>query len=128
MTTKTEKTAAKAAVAAAAGDVNKPDELTAENTVDGDDGQYIAAGSGNAGVDLTGSETNVATGLTGAEMVRKAVFFLGPYHRYSRGDTACFDAEYAEKLVERHIAVWPEDAEKALSPRKGADDHDTDIG
>lgn len=78
MATKTEKTAAEAAVAAAAGDVNKPDELTAENTVDGDDGQYIAAGSGNAGVDLTGSETNVATGLTGAEMVRKAVFSRDP--------------------------------------------------
>lgn len=118
----------KAAKAAAAGDVKKPDELTPENSVDGDDGQNTAAGSGEAGVDLTGSETNGATGLTGAEVARKAVFFLGPYHRYSRGDTACFDAEYAEKLVERHIAVWPEDAEKALSPRKGADDHDTDIG
>ena len=128
MATKTEKAAAKATAAAAAGDVNKPDELTPENTVNGDDGQNIAAGSGDAGVDLAGSETNGATGLTGAEVVRKAVFFLGPYHRYSRGDTACFDAEYAEKLAERHIAVWPEDAEKALSPRKGADDHDTDIG
>lgn len=123
MTTK----AAKAA-AAAAGDVKKPDELTPENTMDGNDGQNTAAGSGDAGVDLTVSETNGATGLTGAEVVRKAVVFLGPYHRYSRGDTACFDAEYAEKLVERHIAVWPKDAEKALSLRKGVDDHDTDIG
>ena len=103
----TTKAAKAAAAAAAAGDVKKPDELTPENTVDGDGGQNTAAGSGDT---------------------RKAVFFLGPYHRYSRGDTACFDAEYAEKLVERHIAVWPEDAEKALSPRKGADDHDTDIG
>lgn len=125
MTTKAAKTAA---AAAAARDVKKPDELTPENTVDGDDGQNTAAGSGDAGVDLTGSETNGATGQTGAEVVRKAVVFLGPYHRYSRGDTACFDAEYAEKLVERHIAAWPKDAEKALSPRKGADDHDTDIG
>ncbi|ELV0566565.1 hypothetical protein SIM45_004326 [Salmonella enterica] len=124
MTTK----AVKAAKAAAADDVKKLDEQTPENTVDGDDGQHTAAGSGNAGVGLTGSEANGATGLTGAEVARKAVFFLGPYHRYSRGDTACFDAEYAETLVERHIAVWPEDAEKALSPRKGADDHDTDIG
>lgn len=72
MTTK----AAKAA-AAAAGDVKKPDELTPENTVDGDDGQNTAAGSGEAGVDLTGSETNGATGLTGAEVARKAVFFPG---------------------------------------------------
>lgn len=117
----TTKAAKAAAAAAAAGDVKKPDELTPENTVDGDGGQNTAAGSGDTGVDLTGSETNGATGLTGAEVARKAVFFLGPYHRYSRGDTACFDAEYAEKLVERHIAVWPEDAEKALSPRKGAD-------
>ena len=123
MTTK----AAKAA-AAAAGDVKKPDELTPENTMDGNDGQNTAAGSGDAGVDLTVSGTNGATGLTGAEVVRKAVVFLGPYHRYSRGDTACFDAEYAEKLVERHIAVWPKDAEKALSLRQGVDDHDTDIG
>lgn len=124
----TTKAAKAAAAAAAAGDVKKPDELTPENSVDGDDGQNTAAGSDNAGVELTGSEAHGATGLTGVEVVRKAVFFLGPYHRYSRGDTACFDAEYAEKLVERHIAVWPEDAEKALSPRKGADDHDTDIG
>lgn len=123
MTTK----AAKAA-ATAAGDVKKPDELTPENTVDGNDSQNTAAGSGDAGVDLTVSETNGVTGLTGAEVVRKAVVFLGPYHRYSRGDIACFDAEYAEKLVERHIAVWPKDAEKALSLRKGVDDHDTDIG
>jgi hypothetical protein len=105
----TTKAAKAAAAAAAAGDVKKPDELTPENTRTGQR-QNTAAGSGDTGVDLTGSETNVATSLTGtAEMVR-AVFFLGPYHRYSRGDTACFDAEYAEKLVERHIAVWPEDA------------------
>ncbi|ECL7394910.1 hypothetical protein FTS54_21805 [Salmonella enterica subsp. enterica] len=124
MTTK----AVKAAKAAAADDVKKLDEQTTKNTVDGDDGQHTAAGSGNAGVDLTGSEANGATGLTGAEVARKAVVFLGPYHRYSRGDTACFDAEYAEKLVERHIVVWPKGAKKALSPRQGADDHDTDIG
>lgn len=124
MTTK----AAKAAAAAAAGDAKKPDELMPENTVDGGAGPGTAVDSGHAGVDLTGSETNGATGLTGAEVARKAVVFLGPYHRYSRGDTACFDAEYAEKLVERHIAVWPKDAKKALSPRQGADDHDTDIG
>lgn len=124
----TTKAAKAAAAAAAAGDVKKPDELMPENAEDGDDGQNTATGSGNAGVDLTGSEANGAMGLTGAEVARKAVVFLGPYHRYSRGDTACFDAKYAEVLVERHIAVWPNDAEKALSPRQGADDHDTDIG
>ncbi len=75
MTTK----AAKAAAAAvAAGDVKKPDELTPENTVDGDDGQNTAAGSGDTGVDLTGSETNGATVLTGAEVMRKAVFSWDP--------------------------------------------------
>ncbi|HAO0322002.1 TPA: hypothetical protein IGZ64_001796 [Escherichia coli] len=124
MTTKAKKEAA----AAAAVDVKKQDDLPTEHTVDGDGDQSTAAGSGNDGVDLTVSEVNGATGLTGAEVARKAVVFLGPYHRYSRGDTACFDAEYAEELVERHIAVWPEDAKKAMSPRKGADNHDTEIG
>ncbi|EPJ7184088.1 hypothetical protein [Citrobacter amalonaticus] len=125
MTTK----AAKAAAAvAAASDVIKPDEITLGNTVMGDEGQNTVTGSGNAGADLTSGDHGGISCLTGTEVKRKAVVFLGPYHRYSRGDTACFDAEYAEKLVERHIAVWPKDAEKALSLRKGVDDHDTDIG
>lgn len=59
---------------------------------------------------------------------RRPVVFLGPHHRYSRGDTACFDSEYAQELVARRIAVWPEDAKRALNPRKGDDDHETDIG
>lgn len=59
---------------------------------------------------------------------RRPVVFLGPHHRYSRGDTACFDDAHAQELVARKIAVWPEDAKRALNPRKGDDDHATDIG
>lgn len=59
---------------------------------------------------------------------RTAVVFLGPYHRYSRGDTACFDNAVSTQLVERRVAVWPKDAKKALAARPGAFDHDTDIG
>ena len=59
---------------------------------------------------------------------RTAVVFLGPYHRYSRGDTACFDTEYAKELVGRRIAVWPEDAKDTPTPRKGEHDFDLDIG
>lgn len=64
----------------------------------------------------------------GETVERSAVVFLGPHHRYSRGDTACFDAEQSQQLVARGIAVWPKDAKRELSTRPGADDHDTDIG
>lgn len=59
---------------------------------------------------------------------RKAVVFLGPYHSYSRADTACFEAEIAAQLVERKIAVWLKDAKKALSSRPGEFENDLDIG
>ncbi|WKL82072.1 MULTISPECIES: hypothetical protein [Raoultella] len=59
---------------------------------------------------------------------RKAVVFLGPYHRYSRGDKACFDSHYADELVSRGIAVWPKDAKRAMTPKPGDNDFDTDIG
>lgn len=79
--------------------------------------------------------TNAAIGTTvpaGDEMAqqgkREALVFLGPYHRYSRGDMAVFDAQYAQELVDRRIAVWPSDAKRALSPRPGDDDYATDIG
>lgn len=79
--------------------------------------------------------TNAAIGTTvpaGDEMAqqgkREAVVFLGPYHRYSRGDMAVFDAQYAQELVDRRIAVWPRDAKRAMSPRPGDDDYATDIG
>ncbi|EPQ0972528.1 hypothetical protein NNU90_002712 [Citrobacter farmeri] len=125
MTTK----AAKAAAAvAAASDVIKPDEITLGNTVMGDEGQNTVTGSGNAGADLTSGDHGGISCLTGTEVKRKAVVFLGPYHRYSRGDTACFDAKYAEELVERRIAVWPEDARRSRAPKPGDNDFDTDIG
>lgn len=79
--------------------------------------------------------TNAAIGTTvpaGDEMAqqskREAVVFLGPYHRYSRGDMAVFDAQYAQELVDRRIAVWPRDSKRALSPRPGDDDYATDVG
>ena len=96
----------------------------------------------DAGVAITGDAlitdttiTNAAIGTTvpaGDEMPqpgkREAVVFLGPYHRYSRGDMAVFDAQYAQELVDRRIAVWPRDAKRALSPRPGDDDYATDVG
>lgn len=70
--------------------------------------------------------TTVAQAVSGQE--RKAVVFLGPYSRYSRGDIACFDSQHAEELVERRIAVWPEDAKRAMASKPGDSDFDTDIG
>lgn len=122
------KAAEVATAAVAAKDEKKPDEPTPKNTMDGDGGRNAAVDLGNTGIDLTGSEINGAADLTGAEVAREAAFFLGSYCRYSRGDTARFDVEYAEKLVERHITVRLESTEKALSLRKGADDHNIDIG
>ncbi|HDU5994059.1 TPA: hypothetical protein RFW84_004973, partial [Klebsiella pneumoniae subsp. pneumoniae] len=58
----------------------------------------------------TVAQDNHATVVAQAE--RKSVVFLGPHHRYSRGDIACFEGTRAEELVNRHIAVWPEDAER----------------
>ncbi|EGR8573208.1 hypothetical protein I8C60_004360 [Salmonella enterica] len=83
---------------------------------------------GTADTDQTSIYEDGTAVPTEGNVERKAVVFLGPYHRYSRGDVACFDVQYAEALVERRIAVWPEDAKKVLSPQSGASDHDTDIG
>ncbi|MGK1298554.1 hypothetical protein ACRE80_27440, partial [Klebsiella pneumoniae] len=74
----------------------------------------------------TVAQDNHATVVAQAE--RKSVVFLGPHHRYSRGDIACFEGTRAEELVNRRIAVWPEDAERALKPKPGDSDFDTDIG
>lgn len=38
------------------------------------------------------------------------------------------DRSHAEELVKRRIAVWPKDAERALKPKPGDSDFDTDIG
>lgn len=77
---------------------------------------------------ITGDEIGTVVPAVKSAPVRRAVVFLGPYHRYSRADVAAFDAEYAEELVTRKIAAWPEDAKRALNPRRGDDDHETDIG
>ncbi|MCK7061189.1 hypothetical protein L8P92_04535 [Enterobacter asburiae] len=70
---------------------------------------------------LTGKVAAVQNG-------RVAVMFLGPFSRYSRGDVACFDSAVAQDMVDRNIAVWAKDAERALQPNKDDDAHDTDIG
>lgn len=70
---------------------------------------------------LTGKVASVLNG-------RVAVTFLGPFSRYSRGDVACFDSAVAQDMVDRNIAVWAKDAERALQPNKDDDAHDTDIG
>lgn len=86
-------------------------------------------GDGVASTDvITGDEIGTVVPVSKSVQERRAVVFLGPYHRYSRADIAAFDAEYAEELVKRKIAAWPEDAKRALNPRRGDDDHETDIG
>lgn len=70
---------------------------------------------------LTGKVASVQNG-------RVAVTFLGPFSRYSRDDVACFDSAVAQDMVDRNIAVWAKDAERALQPNKDDDAHDTDIG
>lgn len=77
---------------------------------------------------ITGDENGTVVPAVKSVPERRAVVFLGPYHRYSRADVAAFDAEYAEELVKRKIAAWPEDAKRVLNPRRGDDDHETDIG
>lgn len=79
---------------------------------------------------LTVGDGEIGTVVPEGETVsdRKAVVFLGPYHSYSRADTACFEAEIAAQLVERKIAVWLKDAKKALSSRPGEFENDLDIG
>lgn len=101
----------------------------AGDTTSGADG----GGSSEAGADPdhtgTGKSENGTTVPAGVNVPeRKAVVFLGPHHRYSRGDKAWFDSQYAETLVERNIAAWPKDAKRALAPRPGDHDFDTDIG
>lgn len=93
----------------------------------GPDGE-ANAGTGGENSDADNSLKNGTVVPTGAEVSRKAVVFLGPYHRYSRADTACFEAASAEALVKRGIAVWPKDEKRALRPRPGNNENDTDVG
>ncbi|WP_407257935.1 hypothetical protein [Klebsiella quasipneumoniae] len=74
----------------------------------------------------TGTQDNHATVVAQAERKIRCVPWAAP--PYSRGDIACFEGSRAEELVKRRIAVWPEDAERALKPKPGDSDFDTDIG
>ena len=96
------------------------------NVVDGVITADVITGDGDGSDGSDGSGTVVPA--VNPVQERRAVVFLGPYHRYSRADVAAFDAEYAEELVARNIAAWAEDAKRALNPRRGDDDHETDIG
>lgn len=79
----------------------------------------------NTQKDDTATDTNAEPAVQNG---RVAVMFLGPFSRYSRGDVACFDSAVAQDMVDRNIAVWAKDAERALQPNKDDDAHDTDIG
>lgn len=58
---------------------------------------------------------------------QKAVCFIVPWKRYSRGDVAVFPSERATELVERGAAQWLDS--KAKKTNAGDDDnHETDIG
>lgn len=107
-------------------DTNTQDSGDGSDTViDNNDINDVVTTSGDGG---DGGENGTVVPVVKSDPERRAVVFLGPYHRYSRADVAAFDAEYAEELVKRKIAAWPEDAKRALNPRRGDDDHETDIG
>lgn len=86
--------------------------------------------AGNAKQDETPEErmSKLTEKVASVQTGRVAVAFLGPFSRYSRGDVACFDSAVAQDMVNRNIAVWAKDAERALQPNKDDDAHDTDIG
>lgn len=100
-----------------------------DGTEPGPDGDDTDSG-GDAKQDETPEERmSKLTGKVAAvQNGRVAVTFLGPFSRYSRGDVACFDSAVAQDMVDRNIAVWAKDAERALQPNKDDDAHDTDIG
>ncbi|EPY8414653.1 hypothetical protein ACXG8N_005124 [Klebsiella aerogenes] len=119
-------------------------EVASRNTGDvtvGADGGSGAEGGENT----SGSDADAGAPVDGPEITgtsnsepqapaevkvpeRKAVVFLGPYSRYSRGDIAHFESNHADELVSRRIAVWPKDAKRAMAPKPGDNDFDTDIG
>lgn len=107
---------------------------TGDNTVGADGGESTSGSDADAPVDgpeNTGTSNSKSEPQAPAEVKvpeRKAVVFLGPYSRYSRGDIACFESDHANELVSRRIAVWPKDAKRAMAPKPGDNDFDTDIG
>lgn len=126
-------TAAVADTSATAADVNTGSAGDAggegDGTEPGPDGDDTDSG-GDAKQDETPEErmSKLTGKVASAQNGRVAVTFLGPFSRYSRGDVACFDSAVAQDMVDRNIAVWAKDAERALQPNKDDDAHDTDIG
>ncbi|MCM7566414.1 MULTISPECIES: hypothetical protein [Enterobacter cloacae complex] len=134
-------TAASADTSAPAPDVNTGSAGDAGDEGDGTDSDPDGDGSApgpDANIDSAGDAKQDETPeermskLTGkvasVQNERVAVTFLGPFSRYSRGDVACFDSAVAQDMVDRNIAVWAKDAERALQPNKDDEAHDTDIG
>lgn len=126
-------TAAAADTSAPAPDVNTGSAGEAggdgDGTEPGPDGDDTDSGS-DAKQDETPEErmSKLTGKVASVQNGRVAVTFLGPFSRYSRGDVACFDSAVAQDMVDRNIAVWAKDAERALQPNKDDDAHDTDIG
>ncbi|HFQ3989335.1 TPA: hypothetical protein ACHRBK_004333 [Enterobacter asburiae] len=126
-------TAAAADTSAPAPDVNTGSAGEAggdgDGTEPGPDGDDTDSG-GDAKQDETPEErmSKLTGKVASVQNGRVAVTFLGPFSRYSRGDVACFDNAVAQDMVDRNIAVWAKDAERALQPNKDDDAHDTDIG
>ncbi|MER1507578.1 hypothetical protein [Enterobacter hormaechei] len=126
-------TAAGADTSAPAPDVNTGSAGEAggddDGTEPGPDGDDTDSG-GDAKQDETPEErmSKLTGKVASVQNGRVAVTFLGPFSRYSRGDVACFDSAVAQDMVDRNIAVWAKDAERALQPNKDDDAHDTDIG
>jgi hypothetical protein len=126
-------TAAAADTSAPAADVNTGSAGDAggdgDGTEPGPDGDDTDSGS-DAKQDETPEErmSKLTGKVASVQNGRVAVTFLGPFSRYSRGDVACFDSAVAQDMVDRNIAVWAKDAERALQPNKDDDAHDTDIG
>lgn len=106
-----------------------PDVNTGSAGEPGPDGDDMDSG-GDAKQDETPEErmSKLTGKVASVQNGRVAVTFLGPFSRYSRGDVACFDSAVAQDMVDRNIAVWAKDAERALQPNKDDDAHDTDIG
>lgn len=111
---------------------------TGDDTVGADGGSGAEGGESTSGSDADApvdgpenTDTSKSEPQAPVEVKvpeRKAVVFLGPYSRYSRGDIACFESDHADELVSRRIAVWPKDAKRAMAPKPGDNDFDTDIG
>ena len=124
-------TTAAADTSAPAPDVNagSAGDAGGDGTEPGPDGDDTDSG-GDAKQDETPEErmSKLTGKVASVQNGRVAVTFLGPFSRYSRGDVACFDSAVAQDMVDRNIAVWAKDAERALQPNKDDDAHDTDIG